>query len=215
MLAHLGRLIGVMTVATPLLTVSAAHAADGAVGVSADGVTWTSALAHPVFDPEMTWIPGDSETGSFFVRNQGPSAAYLTIEARSTDADALLASGDIDLRARIAGGEDWVVLDNGVPSQRLVDQPLARSAVVEVEVNATFDAASANQSQTKRLAVDFDVTLTEASDAGDGSGTAGNSGGLLPTTGAAISVWTAAAGAALLAAGSWIMRRRRGQACHG
>ncbi len=173
---------------------SLAHAADE-IGLSADGSSWSAGLDDPLFDPDVRWVPGDSRTASFFVRNQGPSGAAMTIEARSADRDQLIADDDIDLRARADGGE-WVDLRNGVASRRLTDRAITRGGVVRVDVNAVFDPASTNQSQVKRLALDFSVALADAAGSGGGAdadgGADGDGGGpgsgdtpaALPDTGA-------------------------------
>ena len=47
------------------------------------------------------WVPGDSETRSFFVRNDGPSDARLVISVVTQDDDRLLADDDL-LAVRVA-----------------------------------------------------------------------------------------------------------------
>lgn len=142
-----------------LLWPAAAHAADE-IGFSHDGLTWSTTLPAPLFDPAVRWVPGDDRTVSFHVRNQGPITAYMTIEARSADADDLLANDDIHLRARVVG-ESWVPLRNGVASASLTDDSIGTGEAVQVEVNAVFDSASVNQSQVKDLPLTFTVALSE------------------------------------------------------
>ena len=186
--------------ALAVLAPSTAQAADE-IGFSNDGVTWSSSLPNPVFDPAFRWVPGDSRTASFFVRNDGPSTALMTIEARSADTDELLAVDDIDLQARVVGGS-WVAIENGIASGPLTQGSIARGDVVQIQVNATFDPNSSNQSQTKRLPLSFTVTLTDALE----SVSAG--GGLLPSTGAKIGFWplTLALGASVVG-GALVARR--------
>lgn len=186
--------------ALAVLAPSTAQAADE-IGFSNDGVTWSSSLPNPVFDPAFRWVPGDSRTASFFVRNDGPSTALMTIEARSADTDELLAVDDIDLQARVVGGS-WVAIENGIASGPLTQGSIARGDVVQIQVNATFDPNSSNQSQSKRLPLSFTVTLTDALE----SVSAG--GGLLPSTGAKIGFWplTLALGASVV--GGALLARR-------
>ena len=186
--------------ALAVLAPSTAQAADE-IGFSNDGVTWSSSLPNPVFDPAFRWVPGDSRTASFFVRNDGPSTALMTIEARSADTDELLAVDDIDLQARVVGGS-WVAIENGIASGPLTQGSIARGDVVQIQVNATFDPNSSNQSQSKRLPLSFTVTLTDALE----SVSAG--GGLLPSTGAKIGFWplTLALGASVVG-GALVARR--------
>ncbi len=215
------RLIGLATVvvgATCLLA-PPAHAAEE-IGLSNDGTTWSSTLEHPLFDPAFRWVPGDSETASFYVRNQGPSSALLTIEARSAGTDELLDDDDIALRARAADGE-WVSVENGVASRSLTSESIRRGDVVEVVVNATFDPVSTNQSQTRHLLLRLDVTLTDALEDGGGEGAGNDDGpggsgvgsgslaGLLPETGSATTWLALWVGALLAGLGLALAARRR------
>lgn len=190
-----------------------ASAADD-VGLSLEGTQWSSSLNESLFDPNFRWIPGDDETASFYVRNQGPTRALLTIGVRSVDADDLLADDDIALRARVADG-DWVALDNGVPSASLTERSIARGGVVRVDVNATFDPASTNQSQTKQLRLAFDVTLTDSLEGVDDS--ADDHSGVLPGAGSNLGLWIVPIAAGALALGAWILiaRRRYDEVRHG
>ncbi|KQO38261.1 LPXTG cell wall anchor domain-containing protein [Aeromicrobium sp. Leaf245] len=216
---------------TTLLGASVAYAADE-IGLSDDGVTWSSGLDAPLFDPDVRWVPGDSRTESFYVRNEGPSGASLTIEARSADEDDLLADDDIDLRARADGGA-WVELRNGVASARLTEREIEQDGVVQVDVNATFDPTSTNRSQVRRLALDLRVRLADAAgtdgesdadaDGGadadlDGSGVDADldppegeeAAGALPGTGTTTEGWILLLGAALVLGGTSLVVRRRG-----
>lgn len=187
-----------------LLGSTSAYAADE-IGLSRDGVTWSSALPGGLFDDAFRWVPGDSETESFFVRNQGPSDAVMVIEARSADSDELLSNDDIELRARVDDGT-WVELENGAPSKNLSQQRIGEDAMVHVDVNATFDPASTNQSQTKTLDLTFTVTLADANavlDEGDDSDN-----DLLPDTGAQISSWLVIVAGVMLTLGVRLVRRR-------
>ena len=116
---------------------SSAYAADE-IGLSRDGVTWTPTLPGGLFDGAFRWVPGDSETESFYVRNQGPSDAVMVIEARSADSDELLSNDDIELRARVDGGT-WAELENGATGRSLSQQRIGEDDVVHVDVKATFD----------------------------------------------------------------------------
>lgn len=200
-----------------------AHAADE-IGFSNDGVTWAPALAQPLFDPEFRWVPGDSRTATFFVRNQGPTSAVMTIEARSADADELLGHDDIHLHARVAGGS-WVPLRNGIASASLTDEGFDAGDVVQIEINAAFDPATVNQSQSKSLPLTFEVTLADAASIpapegpdsetpgvetpGSGETAAGPArGGVLPSAGAAVGPGLLLAALMLCALGAVMIARR-------
>lgn len=203
----------------------AVAAADDEIGLSRDGATWSATLPGPLFDPAFRWVPGDDETETFFVRNQGPSTAVLTVSARSTDTDRLLSNEDIDLFARVDGGA-WVELANGVSSDVL--RTIVRGAQGRIDVRARFDPASTNPSENKSLQVTFVITLADASvgsdgndrddgDDGDGDGddNEGNGGDDrddgLPGAGSSIgpqALWIAAV---LIGGGLALVRRARGE----
>lgn len=186
-----------------LLGTGSAQAADE-IGVSRDGVTWSSSLPGGLFDSISLWVPGDSETEAFYVRNQGPSNAFLTIEARSADTDELLSNHDIALRVRVDAGP-WVDLVNGEPSESLSQQSIGQGDSVQVDVSATFDPASTNESQGKELALSFSVTLADSLEGDDGDD--GDDGGLLPGTGAQLSAWLLVLAGVMLVVGSRLARR--------
>jgi len=192
------------------------------IGLSNDGTSWSPSLPQPLFDPAFRWVPGDSETASFYVRNQGPTSALLTVEARSADTDELLENEDIMLRARADGG-DWVDLENGTASESLNAQSIGRGGVVRVDVNVTFDPASTNQAQAKQVRLSFAVTLADALEDADGDGPSdeGGSGGgsnddsgdlagIIPDAGSPLGPLFVGVGATLLGVGlALVVRRRR------
>ena len=209
-----------------LAAVTPAAAADE-IGVSRDGRRWSGTLTEPLFDPRTRWVPGDTRTVSFYVRNQGRTNARLVATVRSVAGDRLWSDGHLTLRARVRG--TWFPLRNGQPSGDLTQESLRPGTAVRVDVQAGLDRASTNASQASGLELTFGLRLTEADEgvagasaevveAGEaaGSGRSGGSDGWLSRTGAsapAILIWLAAAatavGAAFLAAG-----RREGEDEH-
>lgn len=175
----------VRTLVVPLVVVLAwsplpSQAADE-IGLSPDGVTWVDELTVPLFEPERRWVPGDEETRSFWIRNQGPSGAEMTVEALALDGDQVLAD-DLGLSARVDDGP-WESLGVERRSQNLAVEPLqvGRSARVDLRVN--FDSASVNQTQRLALPLTLRITLAEAIPTQDGEAGAGT---LLPGTGATL-----------------------------
>lgn len=203
-------LVGAFLGCAIVLSSAGAAWADGEIGLSRDGVTWSNNLDGPLLDPARRWVPGDSERASFFVRNQGPTGALLVISARSADTDELLAHDDVTLRARADGGA-WVDLENGQASSRLTREPIAKAGVSRVEVDVSFDSAARNTTQLSAATLTLEVTLIDAAADGDvdddnggveddgaslpgGAGATG--GGLLPAAGFMGSIavlWIAAA----------------------
>jgi hypothetical protein len=215
-----GLLLACLIAAAP----SGASAADE-IGLSKDGSSWSTTLAVPLFDPDFRWVPGDDESTSFFVRNQGPSGAQLKISAQSADTDQLLRNEDIALFARADGGP-WLELQNGVATAELTDGAIERSGMARVDVRVRFNPASTNPSQNRSLSLTFVVTLTDAAvgnvdndnDDGDGDDSSGgdddDSGGRneddgLPGAGSSISPQTLWIAAVLIGAGLALVRRAR------
>lgn len=209
--------IGATAAAVVALAAAPAHA-DEEIGLSQDGVTWTETLAAPLFDPDFRFVPGDVETRSFQVRNQGPSAGLLTVQVLAADPADLLLADDFTIEARVANGP-WVDVEAGTTPVR-TELPVAQDARTQVAIRATFDFASTRQVQR----VPFRVLLTLEEDGsvggidqgdgdgdgnGDGDGSVGGvSDGGLPATGAAVApglVWLAAG---LIGGGLALVRRR-------
>jgi LPXTG-motif cell wall-anchored protein len=196
-----------------LLATLAPASADDQMGLSRDGKQWTDTLTEPLFDSESLWVPGDSSTVSFYVRNQAGTGASLTISVRTNSGHEVLADDNIVLRAR-SGGR-WITLRNGRPSLELTDASIRTGAAVKVDVQAAFDVESSNAFQAERLDLTFEVRLADAVVGADAApeSTASHDdsagfAGWLPDTGSStpvILIWMAgiamAAGAALAVAG--------------
>jgi LPXTG-motif cell wall-anchored protein len=160
---------------------TAAHASDH-LALSPDGLRWSPVLSAPLFEPSTRCVPGDSDTAAFYVRNQGPSAGTLRIEVRSDDLDHLLQNDDIRLQARTTGGS-WVELGESQAPRRVGTSTVPARAQTRLEVRATFDARSGNQSQADRARLGLVVYLSGDSPS-PGDGTPDNHTGPLPHTGA-------------------------------
>ena len=206
-----GLLLAGLVVAAPMGAVAADE-----IGLSKDGSNWSSSLSAPLFDPAFRWVPGDDEISSFFVRNQGPSGAVLTISVRSADTEQLLSDSDIELFARVDGGP-WIKLANGVATSAVTERSITRRGTVRVDVRARFEPSSTNPSQTKSAPLTFVVTLTQAS--GSGRNHSGNDGdgdddgddrdGHLPGTGSTVGPATLWAAAMLIGGGLALVRRSK------
>lgn len=181
-----------------------AQAADE-IGLSRDGVTWVDELSVPLFEPERRWVPGDDETRSFWIRNKGPSGAEMTVEAWSSSGDTVLAA-DVALSARVDGGP-WQSLALQRRSTNLTVEPLGVGRGARVDLRATFDPASVNQTQRLVLPLTLRITLAEAfADRGRGPGT--DHGGLLPGTGATLGWMALLLALALVLVGAHVVRGR-------
>ncbi len=201
-------------IAVALVATSGAPArADDEIGLSLDGQTWHDDLSQPLFDPALRWVPGDREAASFYVRNQGPSRAKMTIEVRADDRDQLLANDDIELAGRTAGGA-WVPLENGADAAPLLRDGLEQDGKVRVDVRVEFRRDSTNRSMVQSLPLAFRVTLVQAGARDDGSDP--GSRGPLPDTGNDVELWLVWLAAALVGAGAaLVVAARRKEARDG
>lgn len=198
----------VLLAAALVLVSVPAHAADE-VGLSRDGVTWSTSLAQPLFDPGFRWVPGDVESERFYVRNQGPSGAEMTVEVVSADPDDLLENDDLAISAR-AGSGDWITLENGVPSAELTAEAIAMGGVAPVDVRVEFVWESPNRSQTRVLPLVLRVTLVGDAPGGDGDADGDDGGiGFLPDAGSLVSIALVWAAALAIGAGLALVIRRR------
>lgn len=180
-------------------TTAPAHAA-GELGLSVDGVTWVQSINTPLFDSSMKWVPGDSESVVFYLRNQGGSAGNLTVDVIGSKAGRLLDSGDLHITAT-GGGGDWQVVSRSGQHRLLTAPNIADQAVVPITVSATFDQSSTNDTQLSSANVRFLVSLSQAAAVDDdGAG--------LPDTGAPNLLPYAALSAILLGTGLGFVTRR-------
>ncbi len=199
----------VRAILVPLVVVAVwsplpAQAADE-IGLSRDGITWVDELSVPLFEPERRWVPGDDETRSFWIRNQGPSGAEMTVETLSPSGDRVLAA-DIALSARVDAGP-WRSLGLQRRSRTLTVEPLRVGRTARVDVRATFDSASINRTQRLTLPLTLRITLAQAlTDQGDEPDP--DPGGLLPGTGATLGWQTLLLGLVLTLGGALLIVRR-------
>lgn len=213
------RLASIGATAAAVVTLAAAPAhADEEIGLSRDGITWTETLGAPLFDPGFRFVPGDVETRSFQVRNQGPSAGLLTVEVLAADPSALLVADDFTIEARVAGGP-WVDVEAGTTPVR-TELAVARNARTQVAVRATFDPDSTRQLQRVPfrvlLSLEEDGSVGGIDQGGDGSdgddGDDGSVGGVedggLPATGSAVAPGLFWLAAACIGGGVALVRRR-------
>lgn len=224
----LGALVAVLCLAVLALP-GAARAADvtpapDKIGLSWDRLTWSQQLSGTLFDgPDAPriWVPGDSDTDHFYVRDQGGDAARLAVDY-DLSPGGLADPDDVVVTARVAGGTP-VTLAPGTGWLPVDGTALADGQDADVAVTATFRPSSTNSSQRQRLSIAFRVTLTEitgpgtdtgggpATDSGPGNGHGGHSGppskdrgplgGPLPDTGAPEVRWALGLGLVALGGG--------------
>lgn len=193
----------------------AAHAADE-LGLSNDGATWASSLPAPLFDSNFHWVPGDRQERTFWVRNMSHDEAVLDVAVLGTTVDSLMDTGDLDVEVR-AGNGPWTSTDQVGRHQLVSSMPVAAGQREKVTVAVDLDAASTNQSQVKKLALSFEVRLTQDTadrggrhDGDEGSGHHGDRDrdGDLPGTGGQ-PWWILPLGAVLTGGGMFVARSIR------
>ena len=210
-------------VAAAVLAVGATVApasADGEIGLSYDGSTWSNQLTTPLFDTAYRWSPGDVEERTFLVRNDGPSPGELTVDVLADDPAGLLSSADFKLEARLGSGA-WVSVVGGTVKLQptLIDVP--RGAVTSVTVRGTFrpEATGAEDVLAPFL---VRVTLSEDGDVagvdagkgdkggkGGGNGEVGGEAAGLPDTGPVVGTGLLWLAAGLVGTGLALVRRGR------
>jgi uncharacterized membrane protein YgcG len=172
------RALSTLVVLCGLVGLGSAAQAAGEIGLSTDGVHWSAALPGPLFDPAFTWVPGDTQTATFYVRNQDADAAVLDVTMLTGPVEALIDTGDLTIGARVDGGAYTEATAAG--SHLLVDQiPVASGAMRRIDVRVAFDPTSGNDSQLKAMDLRFQVQLSQDASVlpPNGGSTGGPSGG--------------------------------------
>jgi len=209
--------VGVTTAGLGCVVVPAAEAAPapstGLIGLSADGVSWGTSLSAPLFDPRVRWVPGDTRTAVFWVRNQAPSSGDVSVRFSPTVTLSGVDAQALRVRAR-AGDRAWTDVV-GPAGQDLLDGdglPAGQSTPVALQVQMRSDAP--NTSMVLSTGLDLDVMVRDAlaSDgAADGPVVADGAAGQLPQTGSLLPAWAApiAGGLVLTGAGLLLVAARR------
>jgi hypothetical protein len=153
-----------LVMASVALWPSSAAAADK-LGLSNDGIHWSSNLAAPLFDPSFRWVPGDREESAFWVRNQSSDRATLDVALVGSGIDSLMETGDLAIAVRAEGGSWHSAIQVG--RQSLISLMSVEPGHVEkVTVAVVFAAVSTNESQVRQYDLAFDVRLTQDTSGG-------------------------------------------------
>ena len=202
--------ISVRLLGMTLILVAASYAspayATNELGLSVDGVHWVQSIDAPLFDESMRWVPGDSESATFFVRNQGGTPGDLAVDVLGSHVGNLIDSRDLRVTAK-GGGGAWTTVSEGGTRRLLTAPRIPDGSVVPIDLAISFDFSSPNATQVRASDVNFRVTLSESLPGGP-SETPGPGPGL-PGTGAPEVRWIAAIGAILIGVGLAFVSRRR------
>ncbi|MBC7595092.1 MAG: LPXTG cell wall anchor domain-containing protein [Kineosporiaceae bacterium] len=194
-----------------MFSTAAPAAAAGELGISSDSVTYAPTFHGPLFGTAIRWVPGDSRTATFYVRNQSPDLASLAITLLGNHIGDLLESGDVTVTATGGGGAVSPV-SNGNEQLLLLASGITGGEVVPVHVTVDFNESSPNDTQMRSTDLNFRISLTQSSITPQGNGGGnGNNGSAspLPNTGAPNITWIVALGSILLGTGIAIVSRRR------
>lgn len=190
---------GLITILSGTFAGAPAQAASP-IGLSNDGVHWSSSLGGSLFAPGVRWVPGDTRSASFYVRNQASDPADLTIAVNATDPDGVLTHDDLSLRVQFGDGPPELLAVGG--AGRVNADVLPEGHVRRATVIASLAAGSGNRSQSAGVSFELQVTLVQASAVALGDS------GLLARTGADPR-WPLAVGCVLLGLGVALLRLRR------
>lgn len=215
------RLAASLVIALVALAGAAPAYADDDMGFSTDGTHWSATPPDALFPASMRWVPGDVEQSAFYVRNQGPTGAKMTINAFTSDAARLLSNGAVVISARVGSGP-WTALTAGHTRVRPAVLKVARNATSKVTVQVRF-ARAVTAPMDRTASFRLRILLFQAGgrgvgpgDDGNGNGGSGSGHGGLPDTGSPVTmawIWLAAA---LIGSGiAMVAPRRRREADHG
>ena len=157
--------------------VSPASAAPGRLGLSWDGQAWSPTLSGTLFaraGSPSTWIPGDTDTQTFYVGNRSGDDATLAVQYLLPPS-TLPSARDLQLSVRVGGGA-WHSLAPGADWTNVQVSGLAAGRSTAVSVRGILDWAAPNTSQNQTAPVDFRVQLASI-EADTSAGSNGGSGG--------------------------------------
>jgi len=206
--------VGVTTAGLGCVVVPAAEAAparsSGLIGLSADGVTWGRTLEAPLFDPRVRWVPGDTRTARFWVRNQAPSTGDVSVRFSPTVTLSGVDAQALRVMAR-AGSRGWTEVVGSAGQDLLEGKGLAAGRATPVELQVQMRRDAPNTSMVLSTGLDLDVMVRDALASGGRTDGADVAAGQLPQTGSLLPAWAApfAGGLVLTGAGLLLVASRR------
>lgn len=159
----------VMVVVAGLLLAPAPAAAspansDGDLLLSADGVHFGSSYRGELFHELGAMVPGDSQSGRFWVQNATAEIAYLRIGIGSVGSSTTKFLESLVMTAG-AGGEDSGTLDvtrSLVCTSLLTPIPLASGESVRVDLTVGLDEGAASATQSASTQITMVASLSNA-----------------------------------------------------
>lgn len=190
-----------------VLSPGPAVAEAGPIGLSVDGSTFGDQIDDSLFASSLRWVPGDSRTATFFVRNQSGGSADLTLDLLGDHVGDLLDSDDVHVTATAEGGIA-LAASGGAEARLLALDDVADHEVVKVSVRVDLDFSSPNATQLRSTDLPMLVTLSQSGSAAVAASSLGLGGsGLLPDTGGP-AAWLAILAIVCLGGGAALIPRR-------
>jgi len=159
-----GRVVGTAALAVILALVAAepAAAADE-IQLSDDGVTYGSNLAAPLIPGLPVLVPGDTLSESFWVRNSGPSQAYLTVTLENATWTSSQLADALTVGASAPGNAGHTVaLSNSTTCTVLLQNHVLNAGDdVRVTMALTLGDLTGLDGQSATAGLDAGIRLTE------------------------------------------------------
>ncbi|MET1060114.1 MAG: hypothetical protein ABWX84_10975 [Nocardioides sp.] len=169
------RTAAVALVALVSVAYAAPAQASDDVLVSNTGSGFAETLEQPLFDPALRWVPGDTRSSTFYVKNNSADRATLSLSVLDDDAGGLLDSGALHLQVT-SPGIGWSP-DPHDPGDLLTSEAvLAPGRSLPVRVRVAFDPHASNRTQLLSSELRIRVGLRQAGRAGLGPASAPGAG---------------------------------------
>jgi len=128
-----------------------------AVELSVDGVHWSNPLTDSPFPSDLTWVPGDSVTGSLWVRTTCDAASGLATWQLDPDTPPIWAN-DLVVRTR-ANGSEWSDAASFSDCTATTEFTVTAGSPIRLDMEIKFpygdaSAISVNDSQARIVDVD-------------------------------------------------------------
>lgn len=148
--------------AMSLAAAPAAHADADSLQVSFDGSLFTGSASQPVFPEGLHLVPGSSQTGALWVRNNSAEPAYLSLAVAGRGIGPELA-GYLEFRSRFGAGAESAALPGSVACSDLGTPVLLEAgAARRVDLSTGLVLEAPNSTMNQRGSFDILLLLDSA-----------------------------------------------------
>ncbi|MBF4992997.1 hypothetical protein ITX31_02580 [Arthrobacter gandavensis] len=148
--------------AMSLAAAPAAHADAESLQVSFDGSSFTGSASRPVFPEGLRLVPGSSQSGALWVRNNSAEPAYLSLAVAGRGIGPELA-GYLEVRSRSGAGAESAALPGSVACSDLGTPVLLEAgAARRVDLSAGLVLEAPNSTMNQRGSFDILLLLDAA-----------------------------------------------------